>query len=282
VLGRAYRFTSDRALHDREIFYNARSWLFIPQLNRGAELLSSFDSNPYVDEYNRLQECLAERLENISTVLRTHGASSRIQELCKWIDEGFEFAEYAYHVELQSIDCAATHNTQVTRWKTGEIVTPELAIETCKRQLQSLTKWAALVNTLTAPIPLGGFGEDRHLLLNHLIEVKDLRKRLERERNIKAASTFLLPSRPKDEARTVANVVAAKAIAVNRELIAKWLSNTNRNRRIVLPPFDAGEKVGVTLRRGELHAHFTSNVTIVLIHDPDSEVGYHIKTGFID
>ena len=109
-----------------------------------------------------------------------------------------------------------------------------------------------------------------HLIRKHVGQTPEqLRTRLNRERNISAASSF-------SDLATAEAAVAA-ALSSNREHIAQWLAQSSP--RLVLN-YTAPNNVGLTLRRGDREAEPTRRLRLVLVRDTRERDGYRILTGY--
>ena len=109
-----------------------------------------------------------------------------------------------------------------------------------------------------------------HLIRKHVGQSPaQLRERLDRERNISAASSF------SDLATAEAAVSAA--LGANRDRIAQWLAQSGP--RLVVN-FTAPNNVGLTLRRGDRDTEPTRRLRLVLVRDTRERDGYRILTGY--
>jgi len=109
-----------------------------------------------------------------------------------------------------------------------------------------------------------------HLIRKHVGQTPaQLRARLERERNISAASSFTdLPT---------AETAVDAALNANRDRINQWL--TGASPRFVVN-YTAQNTVGITLRRGDGDAQSTRRLRLVLVRDNRERDGYRILTGY--
>jgi len=109
-----------------------------------------------------------------------------------------------------------------------------------------------------------------HLIRKHVGQTPDqLRARLDRERNISAASSF-------NDLSTAEAAVTA-ALNSNRERISQWLAGSSP--RLVVN-YTAPNTVGLTLRRGDRDAESTRRLRLVLVRDNRERDGYRILTGY--
>ncbi len=109
-----------------------------------------------------------------------------------------------------------------------------------------------------------------HLIRKHVGQSPEqLRARLDRERNISAASSF-------SDLATAEAAVAA-ALNGNRDRIAQWLAQSSP--RLVVN-YTAPNNVGLTLRRGDRDAEPTRRLRLVLVRDTRERDGYRILTGY--
>lgn len=137
--------------------------------------------------------------------------------------------------------------------------------------------------TVSVPGSLGETGEDEdegnlareerqggHLIRKHVGQTPEqLRARLERERNISAASSFSnLPT---------AEAAVDAALKANRDRINQWLAGSSP--RFVVN-YTASNPVGFTMRRGEAEARSTRRLRLVLVRDTREQDGYRILTGY--
>jgi len=109
-----------------------------------------------------------------------------------------------------------------------------------------------------------------HILRKHVGQTEEqLRRRLERERNITGASTYT--DRP-----TAEHTVGA-AIANSRGEIQTWLNRSGRHANLVLD-YDSDVPVGRTMNRGEYQSHVCQHAVVVLKYNgPDS---YYVLTSY--
>jgi len=87
---------------------------------------------------------------------------------------------------------------------------------------------------------------------------EELRERLQRERNISAASTWM--------DRETAEVTVAKALSAERWHIEKWMRRGYPRTNLALH-YDAGRTIGRSLRRGEQQSVDCTSAAIVLRAD---------------
>jgi hypothetical protein len=104
----------------------------------------------------------------------------------------------------------------------------------------------------------GGHTLDRHVGRTDA----ELQERLERERNISAASTWT--------DRITAEEVVAEALRAERRRIENWMRRGGRRPNLALH-FDAGRAIGRSLRRGENQVvPCTSAVIVLKTSGPDN------------
>lgn len=109
-----------------------------------------------------------------------------------------------------------------------------------------------------------------HLIRKHVGQSPEqLRARLDRERNISAASTF-------SDLATAQEAVST-ALRGNRDRISRWLAESNP--RLVLN-YTAPQNIGITLRRNDREAEPTRRLRLVLVRDTRESDGYRILTGY--
>ena len=109
-----------------------------------------------------------------------------------------------------------------------------------------------------------------HLIRKHVGQSPEqLRARLDRERNISAASTFT-------DLATAQEAVAA-ALRGNRDRISRWLAESSP--RLVVN-YTAAQNIGITLRRNDREAEPTRQLRLVLVRDTRESDGYRILTGY--
>jgi hypothetical protein len=111
-----------------------------------------------------------------------------------------------------------------------------------------------------------------HTLKKHVGRTDDqLRDRLERERNISAASTYT--------DRETAERVVGTALQQEQARIQRWLGRPNGHPNLVLDyDGDPAHPIGRTLRRGEDRTEPCSHAVLVLKFDPPA--GYHVLTTY--
>jgi toxin YxiD len=97
----------------------------------------------------------------------------------------------------------------------------------------------------------GGHTLDRHVGRTDA----ELQERLERERNISAASTWT--------DRATAEEVVAEALRAERRRIEGWMNRGERRPNLALH-YDAGRNIGRSLRRGENQVVACTTAVIVL------------------
>ncbi len=111
-----------------------------------------------------------------------------------------------------------------------------------------------------------------HTLKKHVGRTDEqLRERLERERNISAASTYT--------DRETAERVVGTGLQQEQPRIQRWLERTGGHPNLVLDyDGDPAHPIGRTLRRGEDHTEPCSRAVVVLKFDPPAE--YHVLTTY--
>jgi hypothetical protein len=98
---------------------------------------------------------------------------------------------------------------------------------------------------------------------------EELRERLDRERNISAASTWA--------DREVAEETVAQALRAERDKIARWEERGHRRPNLAFH-FDAGYVIGRSMRHGDQTSSPTTQAVIVLKADgPDS---FYVLTSY--
>src|ERR1700704_1295349 len=109
-----------------------------------------------------------------------------------------------------------------------------------------------------------------HTLAKHVVRSdKELRERLETERNISAASTWTN--------REVAEETVAEALRAERNKIARWEGRGSPQPNLALE-FDAGRVIGRILRPGDETSSPATQVVIVLKADgPNS---FYVLTSY--
>jgi len=111
-----------------------------------------------------------------------------------------------------------------------------------------------------------------HTLKKHIGRTDEqLRQRLERERNIAAASTY--------SDRETAERVVGTVLEDEQSRIRRWLERQSGHPNLVLDyDGDAAHPIGRTLRRGEEQTEPCSHAVVVLRFDPPAE--YHVLTTY--
>lgn len=111
-----------------------------------------------------------------------------------------------------------------------------------------------------------------HTLKKHVGRTdQQLRERLERERNISAASTYT--------DRETAERVVGTALQQAQQRIQRWLERSGGHPNLVLDyDGDPAHPIGRTLPRGEDHTEPCSHAVVVLKFDPPA--GYHVLTTY--
>lgn len=100
----------------------------------------------------------------------------------------------------------------------------------------------------------GGHTLDRHVGRSDA----ELQERLDRERNISAASTWT--------DRATAEEVVSEALRAGRGRIEKWMARGGRRPNLALH-FDAGRTIGRSLRRGDSQVVPCTSAVVVLRSD---------------
>jgi len=111
-----------------------------------------------------------------------------------------------------------------------------------------------------------------HTLRKHVGRTDDqLRERLDRERNISAASTYT--------DRAAAEIAVGTALQQDRDKLQRWLDRPGRRPNLVLDyDGDAAHPIGRTLRRGEDRTEPCSHAVVVLRSMPQG--GYYVLTSY--
>jgi hypothetical protein len=111
----------------------------------------------------------------------------------------------------------------------------------------------------------GGHTLDKHVGRTD----EELRERLDRERNISAASTWTN--------REVAEETVAQALRTEHDKIARWVERGYHRPNLALH-FDAGRVIGRTMRHGDQASSPTTQAVIVLKADgPDN---FYVLTSY--
>jgi hypothetical protein len=98
-----------------------------------------------------------------------------------------------------------------------------------------------------------------------------LRERLERERNISAASTW--------NDRAAAESAVGAALSQNQERVQRWLERGGRKPNLVLDyDGDPAHPFGRTMNRGADHSEPCSHATIVLRSEADRD--FYVLTAY--
>jgi hypothetical protein len=109
-----------------------------------------------------------------------------------------------------------------------------------------------------------------HTLSKHVGRTDtELRERLDRERDISAASTWT--------DRATAERTVAAALRVNREKIDRWMARGYPRSNLALH-FDAGQTIGRSLRHGKSEVVPASAAVVVL--KADSAESFHVLTTY--
>jgi Bacterial CdiA-CT RNAse A domain len=111
-----------------------------------------------------------------------------------------------------------------------------------------------------------------HTLRKHVGRTDDqLRERLDRERNISAASTYT--------DREAAELAVGAALQQNRDKLQRWLDRQGRRPNLVLDYHgDPAHPIGRTLRSGEDRTQPCSHAVVVLRSMPQG--GYYVLTSY--
>jgi Bacterial CdiA-CT RNAse A domain len=110
-----------------------------------------------------------------------------------------------------------------------------------------------------------------HTLRKHVGRTdSELRERLERERDISAASTW--------NDRASAEAAIGAAIAQHHNKISRWLERDRHPNLVLDYNGDPSHPFGRTLRRGEDRVQPCASAVIVLKWDPPN--GYHVLTAY--
>ena len=108
-----------------------------------------------------------------------------------------------------------------------------------------------------------------HVLRKHVGRSDaELRERLERERNISAASTYT--------DRATAEQAVGEAIAASQGRIQRWLDRSGNRPNLVLD-YDSSQPIGRTLNRGESGPQPCSHAVVVLKYSAPS---YYVLTSY--
>jgi hypothetical protein len=108
-----------------------------------------------------------------------------------------------------------------------------------------------------------------HVLRKHVGRTDDeLRQRIERERNIAAASTYT--------DRSTAEHAIAAAIATSQDRIQRWLNRSGGRPNLVLD-YDSKQPIGRTLNRGDTQSRPCSHAVVVLKYAAPS---YYVLTSY--
>jgi len=111
----------------------------------------------------------------------------------------------------------------------------------------------------------GGHTLDRHVARTD----EQLRERLERERNISAASTWT--------DRETAETVVAEALAAERGRVERWMQRGYPRANLALH-YEAGRMIGRSLRRGDDRTVDCTNAVIVL--RADGPASFYVLTTY--
>jgi Bacterial CdiA-CT RNAse A domain len=110
-----------------------------------------------------------------------------------------------------------------------------------------------------------------HTLIRHIGRTDDqLRERMDREREISAASTYI-------DAATAERVVAA-AIAANQQKIERWMERGARRPNLVLDYSDPNDPIGRVLNRGAMGSVPCDHAIVVLRADGPRD--YYVLTSY--
>lgn len=109
-----------------------------------------------------------------------------------------------------------------------------------------------------------------HTLKKHVGRTDEqLHERLQRERNISAASTYT--------DRETAEAAIGSAIEANKQKIQRWLEREGGHPNLVLD-YDSNRPIGRTLRRGADSIEPCSHAVVVLKWDEAGQ--YHVLTSY--
>jgi filamentous hemagglutinin len=122
---------------------------------------------------------------------------------------------------------------------------------------------AARIETHPTNAPVRDLSRDEaaggHILRKHVGQTEEqLRRRLERERNITGASTYT--------DRSTAEHVVGAAIAESQGEIQRWLDRSGRHPNLVLD-YESADPIGRTMNRGENQSRPCSHALVVLKYD---------------
>jgi Bacterial CdiA-CT RNAse A domain len=140
----------------------------------------------------------------------------------------------------------------------------------------SATKSSAAAPSPSASASTHDLSQDEaaggHTLKKHIGRTDDqLRERLQRERNISAASTYT--------DRETAERAVGTALQENQAKIQRWLNRDGGHPNLVVDyDGDAAHPIGRTLRRGDDQTQPCSHALVVLKWDGDSN--YHVLTTY--
>jgi hypothetical protein len=110
------------------------------------------------------------------------------------------------------------------------------------------------------------------VLQRHVGRTDDqLRERLERERNISAASTYT--------DRATAERAVGEALAGNRDRIERWLQRPGGHPNLVLD-YEGRQPVGRSMRRNQQQSEPCSRAVVVLKFQPPDD--YFVLTSYPD
>ena len=108
-----------------------------------------------------------------------------------------------------------------------------------------------------------------HVLRKHVGRTDDqLRERLDRERNISAASTYT--------DRPTAERAIGSALAVSQDRIQRWLERSGNRPNLVLD-YESSQPIGRTMNRGDSHSRPCSHAVVVLKYAATS---YYVLTSY--
>jgi hypothetical protein len=108
-----------------------------------------------------------------------------------------------------------------------------------------------------------------HVLRKHVGRTDDeLRERLERERNISAASTYT--------DRATAEGAIGAAIAISQDRIQNWLNRSGGRPNLVLD-YGSSQPIGRTINRDDSQSRPCSHAVVILKYDAPS---YYVLTSY--
>ena len=142
---------------------------------------------------------------------------------------------------------------------------PDFAPREEPSQLRQESRTAVIRRDLSRDEQRGGHTLERHVARTD----EQLRERLERERNISAASTWT--------DRETAETVVAEALAAERGRVENWMGRGYPRANLALH-YNAGRVIGRTLRRGDsATVNCTSEVIVLRADGPDD---FYVLTAY--